>query len=130
MASPLPTYPTTRYDQFLKVVTEHYDDWEVIPARDHWHDNEDWLAGWPSLLGTLDAVVAFAEPKGIIGRGTFAEIADAVEARCEVWIAEQPSRWWPPTLVDAPRCPGVSLRRYAQLRFPTPFTPGRPDGSS
>jgi hypothetical protein len=111
--------------QFLEVVVDHYQDGEVVPARDQWHDTEDWLAGWPSLVGTLDAVVAFGEPDGIIGRGTFTEIVDAVDAGCEVWIAEQPRRWWSPALVDAPRCPGDSARRYAQLVFPTPFTPGR-----
>jgi hypothetical protein len=125
VASPIPTFATTRYDHFLEVVVEHYEDWEVIPARSQWHSNEDWRLGWPALLDTLDVLVGFGEPDGIIGQGTFAEIVEAADAGCEVWIAEQPRRWWPVTLVDAPRCPGDSARWYARLVFPTPFTPGR-----
>ena len=68
VASPIPTYATTRYDNFLAVVTEHHQAWEVIPARDRWRDNQDWRAGWTSLLDTLGALVAFGEPDGIIAR--------------------------------------------------------------
>jgi hypothetical protein len=103
VASPIPTYATTRYDTFLAVVTEHYQDWQVIPAREHWRNNQDWRAGWTPLLDTLDALVAFGEPDGIIGQA-FVEIVDAVDAGCQVWIAEQPRRWWPPNLVDASAC--------------------------
>jgi hypothetical protein len=69
-----------------------------------------------------------SEPAALLGwagQGTFAEILEAAQAGCEVWIAEQPRRWWPVTLVDAPLCPCESARWYAQLVFPEPFTPGR-----
>jgi hypothetical protein len=124
VASLIPTYPTPRYDRFLEVAAEHYQNCEVIPAREHWYDTTGWLEGWPCLLRSLHALVAFGEPDGIVGRGTFVEIVDAVEAGREVWIAEQPRRWWPPTLVDAPRCPGGSLRRTRSSCSRRPTRPG------
>jgi len=93
-------------------------------ARDRWENNAE-LDGAGPPSSALSALVAFSEPDGIIGRGTFIEIVDAVEPGCEVWIAAQPDRWWPPNLVDAPPCLEDSARRYARLMFPAPFPPGR-----
>lgn len=78
LASSLPTYRTPEYGEHLDMLARLVPDAEILPARDLFQSNSDWLCRWPEILPTLDAVVYFEDRDGYIGYGVFTEISDAL----------------------------------------------------
>lgn len=78
LASSLHTYRTPEYSEHLDMLARLVPDAEILPARDLFQSNSDWLCRWPEILPTLDAVVYFEDRDGYIGYGVFTEISDAL----------------------------------------------------
>lgn len=89
IASPLSTYETPRYAAMLARLRELLPDAELLPARDLFTSNADWLRRWPEILPTLAAVVFF-DDRGRIGRGVYQEVEDAQAARLPVFYLPHP----------------------------------------
>ncbi|MCL5258699.1 MAG: hypothetical protein M1314_03030 [Firmicutes bacterium] len=78
LASPIPTFWTSRYEKHLNAVRMYFHEAEILEPRNLFSANRCWLDAWPALLPTLDVLVFFDTPDGTIGAGTAREVTDAL----------------------------------------------------
>jgi hypothetical protein len=84
-AAPVTTYESERYGRLLERARESFPGMAILAARDAWRDNADWLARWPDVCRTLDAMVCIPDASGWIGRGVDTEIRDADRMGIPIW---------------------------------------------
>ena len=79
-AHPLTSYGTAYEARQLTCLREHFPGADVLDPAAMFSSNGDWLAKWPEVLGTLDALAVFADHGGHIGAGVLRELSDAIGA--------------------------------------------------
>lgn len=92
VASSLSTFKTFRYDAQLARIRGHFPQAEILPARDLFHSNADWLRKWPELLPTLDVLIFFADTGRSIGYGVWTELTDAAARGIPSWYLASGNR--------------------------------------
>jgi hypothetical protein len=116
VASPLATYQTARYDRMLAQAQAHFPDADLLPARGLYHDSAHWRATWPQHLRRITGLLFFADPDSSIGRGVFAELADAKRRGLPLHYLRGDGTLIPcDEVVVELLDDGVSWRRYARV---------------
>jgi hypothetical protein len=77
VAHPVTTYSTDHARDALKRLGLHLPCAELIDPAARYADLADWLADWPRLVATIDALVLFTEPSGTVGAGCLRELAES-----------------------------------------------------
>ena len=88
-AHPLTSYGTPYEARQLEALREHFPGADVLDPAAMFSSNEDWLAKWPEVLATLDALVLFADQAGHVGAGVLRELSDAIGAGLPVLVLGQ-----------------------------------------
>lgn len=118
---PMTSYRTDRARCVLADIAKALPDAELVdPEQAQWATDAEWLAAWPTILGSLSGLVVFADKAGTVGTGCLRELVDGI-------MVGLPVAAWEPSaglvalvgfeLVDpATRSP----RRAAYLDYGTP----------
>jgi len=77
VAHPVTTYGTAHAGDALYRLAMLLSDAELIDPAARYSDAAEWLAEWPRLVVTIDALVLFTEPNGTVGAGCLREMAES-----------------------------------------------------
>jgi hypothetical protein len=76
----------TRYERYYYLVSHHFKGAVVLEGRELFPMVEDWLAGWASVLDSIDTLIFVRHEKNVTAE-MFDEISQAHKAGCEVLMA-------------------------------------------
>jgi hypothetical protein len=117
VASPMATYQTPRYDQMLAHARQHFQDGNLMPARDLYSSNAHWQATWPQHLKRIDGVVFFTDTDLTIGKGVVAELSDALRRGVPIHYLQDDGSLLPYKQVAVEVLDGgASWRKYARVQ--------------
>lgn len=95
IAHPVTTYGSAHARRQLRAVKVLLPDTDLIDPSTAFANTEQWLAEWPSLVRSLDAVVAFGAEDRTVGAGVARELFDAEAAGVTTAVlAEGVLRMW------------------------------------
>lgn len=78
-AHPMTSYNSARITRALDRVRSALSGWVVIdPEAAAWRDNAEWLAEWPRIVQSIDALVLVPDDEGCVGAGCLSEVANAI----------------------------------------------------
>lgn len=124
LATVIDQYESPGYANVLEAVKAFFGpSAKILEARSLWNSNDEWRAGWPRLLPTVDALAVWPRPDRTLGAGLFREIEDARKHRVPVFIFasadEAPfSRFAMVPLVPAVGRPNLRIFGMIQPRTP------------
>lgn len=78
VAHPVTTYGTTDERDTLARLAVLLPDVELVDPSTRYENTAEWLADWPRLVFTIDALVLFTEPNRTIGAGCLRELAESM----------------------------------------------------
>lgn len=84
-AHPLTSYGSEWAAKCLRRLRKLLPDVEIIDPEDKGWSADSWLDEWPSVLGSLSAVVVFGDEGGTVGTGCIREVTEAVFLGRPVW---------------------------------------------
>jgi hypothetical protein len=115
VAHPIRTHGTT-FDGCQRAAIEaRFPTAVLIDSATAFSDHADWCHRWPSVLGSVDRLVAFGDEHGEIGRGTFREIAHALGRDVPVCFLDASGRFSNDAAIDMVPHRDRSYRRFARL---------------
>jgi hypothetical protein len=77
IAASVTMYQDPRYEQAIAWARERYG--SALPSAVQWESTRHWLEGWPDLLPKLERIVVITDRQGLIGRGVYRELTEAME---------------------------------------------------
>jgi len=76
VAHPVTTYGTPHERAVLDRLAVVLRQAELIDPSTLYASTDEWLADWPRMVVTIDALVLFSEPDGTVGAGCLREMAE------------------------------------------------------
>ncbi len=102
-AHPMTAYGTICERRSLAAIRRLLPGVHLVDPNGMFTSTGDWLERWPDVLGTLDALILFADERGAIGAGCVQEVTGAHRAGVPVALFDHGTR---------------RLHRLAALAFP------------